>query len=159
MRNCLLLCFLVSLIKTILLSTLVTFRTFIWKTGSFRKWSTTFYSFGLKQSGKLHDVGHKLLRFDIYKNIFKNTCPQSLWMKCDLKFWKVHLSRKRLEKTLCFFLGIERVPYRLQLQQTIGFWVFKICQQADWNRFGQQNILGPWVFSSAVKQVPDEPNQ
>ena len=28
----------------------------------FRKWSITFYSFRLKQSGKLHVVSHKLLR-------------------------------------------------------------------------------------------------
>ena len=48
-----------------LFSALVTLQTFISKTGSFRKWSIIFYSFGLKRFGKLNVVGYKLLHFDI----------------------------------------------------------------------------------------------
>ena len=51
-------------IKVIPFSALVTLRTFICKTVSLRKLSITSYPFGLKQFGKLHVVGHKLLRFD-----------------------------------------------------------------------------------------------
>ena len=69
-----------SLIKVIPVSALVTLRTFIWKTDSFRKLSITFYSFGLKQFGKLHVVGHKLLHFAISKVYYflKNTYAQGL---------------------------------------------------------------------------------
>ena len=71
--------------KVILFSALLTPQRFICKTGRYRKWSITFYSFGLKQFGKLHVVGHKLLRFD-KKQSDKFAYSQNLRLQRDLEF-------------------------------------------------------------------------
>ena len=90
------------MVTAILLSPLVMLRTFIHKIVGFRKLSITFYSFGLKQSGNLHIVGHKMLPF-------LKTYPQNLWLKRDLELWKVDLSRKQLEKMVCFFFPNRKI--------------------------------------------------
>ena len=69
-------CF-ITLMKVVLVSARVALRMSFCKTGSFRKWSITFHSFGLKQFGK-HVVGYAFLYCDTKFNIFLNTYLQNL---------------------------------------------------------------------------------